>query len=247
MQADSIQIAEVNGRRIEYRLRSSTNARKLRVRVGIAGVDVVQPRGRPLEEVDRFLHANEKWILSQLDRVERLQAVRRVQQVHVGMILFKGTPTPVVVVDQPRRGGNNLVRLEAGQLIVHRGRQTFVTPSQSLENWLRRRAREAIEGELRNLSTKIKALPGRIYVMDQRTKWGNCSALQNLSFNWRLIMAPEYVLRYIVTHEFVHLVIPDHSAKFWLTLQSLCHDSERAKQWLTANGNRLLESISIEA
>src|SRR5436305_2288294 len=48
-------------------------------------------------------------------------------------------------------------------------------------------------------------------LMGQPTKWGNCSPLQNLSFNWRLIMAPETVLRYLVTHEAVHLAVPDHS------------------------------------
>jgi predicted metal-dependent hydrolase len=72
--------------------------------------------------------------------------------------------------------------------------------------------------------------------MDQRTKWGNCSAQGNLSFNWRLVMAPEFVLRYIVTHEMVHLAVPDHSRKFWLTVQSLCPETERARQWLVANG-----------
>ena len=75
--------------------------------------------------------------------------------------------------------------------------------------------------------------------MDQRTKWGNCSAKGNLSFNWRLILAPDYVLRYLVTHEAVHLAVPDHSAKFWLTVQSHCLDAERARQWLVANGDRL--------
>lgn len=68
--------------------------------------------------------------------------------------------------------------------------------------------------------------------MGQRTKWGNCSARRNLSFNWRLILAPDYVLRYLVTHEAAHLAVPDHSAKFWLTVQSLCRDTEKAKQWL---------------
>jgi hypothetical protein len=75
--------------------------------------------------------------------------------------------------------------------------------------------------------------------MGQRTKWGNCSARGNLSFNWRLIMAPDFVLRYLVTHEAVHLAIPDHSARFWLTVQSLCPESEKARQWLAARGHEL--------
>jgi len=61
--------------------------------------------------------------------------------------------------------------------------------------------------------------------MGQRTKWGNCSLLPNLSFNWRLIMAPEAVLRYLVTHEAVHLAVPDHSQEFRLTVRSLCPET----------------------
>ncbi len=76
--------------------------------------------------------------------------------------------------------------------------------------------------------------------MDQQTKWGNCSSLGNLSFNWRIIMAPDSVLGYLVAHEVVHLAVPDHSHKFWLTLQSLCPNAERARQWLSANSHRLL-------
>jgi hypothetical protein len=58
--------------------------------------------------------------------------------------------------------------------------------------------------------------------------------VRNLSFNWRPILAPHFVLRYLVTHEAVHLAVPNHSAKFWLTVQSLCPEMERAKQWLSA-------------
>ena len=60
-----------------------------------------------------------------------------------------------------------------------------------------------------------------------------------MSFNWRLILAPDFVLRYIVTHEVAHLAIPDHSAKFWLTVQSLCREAETAKQWLGAHHAQL--------
>jgi predicted metal-dependent hydrolase len=109
-------------------------------------------------------------------------------------------------------------------------------PARSLENWLRRQALERIKQHIGKVGKRLKRTPSRIYVMGQRTKWGNCSALGNLSFNWRLVMA---VLRYIVTHEMVHLAVPDHSRKFWLTVQSLCPETERARQWLVANGQWL--------
>jgi predicted metal-dependent hydrolase len=84
---------------------------------------------------------------------------------------------------------------------------------------------------------------GRIYIMDQRTKWANCSRLRNLSFSWRIIMAPESVLRYLVAHEVVHLAVPDHSQRFWLTVQGICSDAEQSRQWLVANGVRLMLNL----
>ena len=86
---------------------------------------------------------------------------------------------------------------------------------------------------------RLDVVPGRIYIMDQRTKWGNCSALGNLSFNWRIVMAPDSVLDYVVAHEVLHLMQPDHSPRFWLSLQSVCPQSERARQWLVANADQL--------
>ena len=68
---------------------------------------------------------------------------------------------------------------------------------------LRKQARERIELHIAEVGKRLKRAPNRIYVMGQRTKWGNCSARCNLSFNWRLVMAPDFVLRYIVTHEMV--------------------------------------------
>jgi metallopeptidase YgjP-like protein len=105
-------------------------------------------------------------------------------------------------------------------------------------------ARAAIQEQVAQIATRLDVVPGRVYIRGQRTKWGNCSRLRNLSFNWRLIMAPDYVLRYLVTHETVHLVLPDHSHKFWLAVQSLCPETELGRQWLAANGEELLVDLS---
>jgi predicted metal-dependent hydrolase len=122
------------------------------------------------------------------------------------------------------------------------------TPAaRSLENWLRRQARAEIEKQLALVTARLRLRPRRIYVMGQRTKWGNCSAGRNLSFNWRLILAPDFVSRYLVTHEAVHLAVPNHSAKFWLTVQSLCPEMERAKQWLSANGLKSRSNWTMSA
>jgi hypothetical protein len=198
----------------------------------------VKPLGRSDDDVLSFLDQNQAWILDQIKRVRRLQAIRVVAQ-PVGELLFRGEPRRVRVKQTNARHRGNFVSLIDGEIVVAVGRGSQTTIARSLENWLRRQARKEIEKYLFDVTTRLRREPHRVYVMEQRTKWGNCSSAQNLSFNWRVILAPDFVLRYLVTHEAVHLAIPDHSAKFWLTVQSLCRETERAKQWLSANGGKL--------
>jgi predicted metal-dependent hydrolase len=170
--------------------------------------------------------------------------VRKPHRNKGGTILFRGETILVHVEDIARRSGENRVITGSDSLIVVRGESSRTPPARTLENWLRRQAREVIEQQLEAVTRKLKRQPRRVYIMGQRTKWGNCSSLQNLSFNWRIIMAPDHVLRYLVTHEAVHLAVPDHSQRFWLTVQSFCPETERAKQWLCANSHRLLVDLN---
>lgn len=235
--ADAMKLAtqhqiQLGGRRVDYRVVRSRAARKLRLRVGPDGVEVVQPVARDGEDVSAFLERNEAWILDQLERVQRLRSVRRQAQRRSGEMLFRGEPTRLRIETTGARGRGNAVRYVAGEIVIRRGSGSRTPVAKSLQNWLRKQARAEIERQLFVVTARLRQSFGRLYVMGQRTKWGNCSAERNLSFNWRLILAPDFVLRYLVTHEAVHLAVPDHSAKFWLTVQSLCRETERAKQWL---------------
>lgn len=212
----------------------------MRIRIGLDGMDVICPIDRDSSEVSGFLEANLEWIIHQLNRIERMRQFRVPLRQEPQSILYRGELTPVSVEAKPRRRSTNKVVFDGDRLIIVRGADAATNPVQSLENWLRKQARRAVNAHLAIVLPKLNADAGRIYVMDQRTKWGNCSALGNLSFSWRLIMAPPLALEYLVTHEAVHLVVPDHSKRFWLTVQSLCPETERARQWLVANGSELM-------
>lgn len=234
----------LDGRLVDYRLACSLTARKLRVRVGPQGVEVVQPRGRTVGEVRAFLRSRRRWLLAQVDRVARLRNLRTRASASRGDLLYRGEWVRVRVAPATEGRGANRVCPVNGTLVIRVGRSSGTAPLRSLENWLRKQARTEVQRELGAVVQRIKVAPGRVYIMGQRTKWGNCSPLRNLSFNWRLIMAPAFVLRYLVTHEAVHLAVPDHSRRFWLTVRSLCPDEERARQWLVAHGNLLLASLA---
>ena len=80
----------------------------------------------------------------------------------------------------------------------------------------------------------------RVTIRDTRSRWGSCAPNGNLSFSWRLVMAPMDVLDYVVAHEVSHLRHMDHSPAFWETVNSLGVDPEAGRKWLNANGERLM-------
>ena len=79
-----------------------------------------------------------------------------------------------------------------------------------------------------------------IRMRSQSTRWGSCSSSGTINYNWRLIMAPPFVLDYVAAHEVAHLVEMNHSAAFWATVKRTLPDMERGRAWLKAHGRALM-------
>ena len=79
-----------------------------------------------------------------------------------------------------------------------------------------------------------------ITVRDQKSLWGSCSSKRNLNFNWRLIMAPPQVARYVVVHEMCHLKHMNHSKEFWKEVADILPDYQEWKRWLRKHGDSLM-------
>ncbi len=84
---------------------------------------------------------------------------------------------------------------------------------------------------------------GRISIREQKTRWGSCSSKGNLNFNWRLILAPEEVLDYVVVHELAHRREMNHSRAFYAIVESILPDYRRARKWLREKGQTLWEIV----
>jgi predicted metal-dependent hydrolase len=108
-----------------------------------------------------------------------------------------------------------------------------------LKEWYKQNAKAIIKERVQMWSHTMKLSYNRITIKDQRTRWGSCSTLRNLNFNWRLVMAPLAVLDYVVVHELAHLVEMNHSARFWSIVESYFPDFKECKDWLKHNGMTL--------
>lgn len=114
-----------------------------------------------------------------------------------------------------------------------------ITPESERE--FRRLAKEKIPKRVALFAEQVGVDYGKITIKDTKSRWGSCSYQGNLNFCWRLILAPEEVLDYIVVHELCHRLEMNHSARFWAEVKRVFPEYEKSKEWLKENGLALLE------
>lgn len=107
------------------------------------------------------------------------------------------------------------------------------------EKWYRSVAKKHLTKRTKELSAKMKLPFNKLFIRESKTKWGNCSKEKNISLNWKLIKAPDYVIDYIIIHELLHTVVMSHTHKFWTLLKSYYPDYKESIKWLEKYGNSL--------
>lgn len=108
-----------------------------------------------------------------------------------------------------------------------------------LADWLRVQAKTELTQRAHHHAANLGCYPKRISVRDQSTRWGSCSTTGTISFSWRLIFAPTYVLDYVAAHEAAHLREMNHSPRFWRLVRNTMPDMHKARSWLKQNGAEL--------
>lgn len=232
------QSVTLDGRRVGYTIRVSLKAKRLRISVTPGdGLVVVTPRGFDLSLLPGLLKTKESWILRHLEEADR----SRVRQ--NPLVLENGAQLPY-------RGGLLTLQVAFATRDVAAGRRDGIlrvrlpvfsaeTLRQVVEAWYRAEARRVITERVTALAARFGVAYGRIYIKNQKARWGSCSSRRNLNFNWRLIMAPPEIMDYILIHELTHLEQMNHSAQFWQLVAARCPDYRRCEAWLKEQGATL--------
>ena len=226
-------VARLDGHRVEYAVRRSDRASRARIDVGLRGVEVVLPAGSR-RDPERLLRAHADWVVETDERLAARRAEVPERRFEAGATFpYLGEPHEVVV---ERRSAADVVDGEL-RLAAHHVERTSV--ERALECLYRRLARERFEALLDRHAPAAGVDDWRLEVRNQRTKWGSCSSSGTISLNWRLVLAPPAVSRYVVCHELVHRRVPHHGDAFWAALREIAPDCESQAAWLEANGHRL--------
>jgi predicted metal-dependent hydrolase len=223
-----------NGAMYLVRLSRHRRARRYTLRIHAATREVVltmPPRGS-VKEAKAFAERHGGWIAARLGRLPE------------AVPFDSGTVIPLRDIPHRithRRG----IRGTAWREIDDRGNRLICVAGETahvprrVSDFLKREAKRDLEAASRRYAEQLGVKIKRIAVRDQSSRWGSCSTTGVLSFSWRLILAPPFVLDYLAAHEAAHLVEMNHSRRFWRLLERLCPSMARAKAWLDAHGTDL--------
>jgi predicted metal-dependent hydrolase len=215
---------------VVYQVRRSDRARRIRVTVdAVRGIEVVLPRRAPEREAAAAIRELRPWIER---RVAELAGARAAVAARGDTVPYLGR-TLALRTDSP---GRVRVARRGDVLLVPSGEERLP----ALERWYRRAARAEIAPRLDRACAVAGTSYSRLTIRGQRTRWASCSRTGAMSFNWRLLLAPEAVLDYVVWHEVCHLEVMDHSSRFWRLLASRNPDYREQLRWLKANGATLV-------
>ena len=213
---------------LAYTLRRSPRARRIRVKVDpYDGVEVVIPQRATTRDAHEAIKELRPWIDKRLREAE--QARQRLT-----------TPPGTV----PFLGAHLRLRHDKHRSRITRvGGELYVPATgtaEALERWYRTQARNEIAPRLTKATQTLGKPHTGLAIRSQRTRWGSCSSTGAMSFNWRLLLAPEPVLDYVVWHEACHLVVMDHSQRFWALVERHVPDYREHRTWLRRNGAALV-------
>jgi hypothetical protein len=108
-----------------------------------------------------------------------------------------------------------------------------------LEKWYIKQAKSVIKNHVEHYAKALNTSYSAISYSDTRSKWGSCTHDNRLQFNWRLMMTPLLVVRYVVLHELVHTTEKNHSAIFWNKVRKINPSYKQQIKWLKLHGNKL--------
>jgi predicted metal-dependent hydrolase len=216
------------------RLRRHRQARRYTLRIQTATREVVltmPPRGS-LREAKSFAEKHGGWIAARLNRLPEAAPFAHGTEIPLRgishRIVHRGRVRGTVWVEADERGRRIICVAGDGPQLARR-----------IADFLHREARRDLEAASRLQAARLGVTFRRISVRDQASRWGSCSTTGVLSFSWRLILAPPFVLNYLAAHEVAHLVEMNHSRRFWRLLNRLCPNMRQAKIWLDVHGTNL--------
>ena len=232
-----IRTIKMAGKTIEYEL-VQTARKSMELRTDGERAKVFAPRGVRLSLVDQFVQSRAEWLLATNEKLKahRAQRARSKPRMTDGAsILVEGQMLTLRIKPANKWGVEEM----EDALWVYAKQSEEARIREHVRGYFIQRAKARIDERVDYYAPLIGRAPKHITIREQKTRWGSCSHLGNLNFNWKLIMAPPRILDYVVVHELCHLYELNHAKRFWDRVALYCDQYRECIKWLKNNGNLL--------
>lgn len=210
---------------------------KKRTSIGITmdyygNIEVIAPKGTPDESVIQLIE--DKWELIQQkskEKKDRLLGPQEKIYDHGERFLYLGKTYPIRIYQEVNITQDHVV-FEGDKLQIYVKQLDDEKIKQALKRFYYRQCKALVEKSISAYQSNYKLKPRSIRISDSKRTWGTCDSKLQLTFNWRLAMAPQKVLDYVVVHEMCHMVHLNHDRSFWRLVGKIMPDYKEQEKWL---------------
>ena len=217
-------------------------SRRKTVAIHVKGeqVEVRAPHSVDTRWIAAFVDSKQLWINKQL-LLQKQRAQETLTLAHQAPIYLLGQELKQHWLYNQTR---SFIQQENDQLIIGLNTNHTNAAAQAhklISQWLKQQASELMTPLTRELAKQLKLdyKLSDVRYRKTKSKWGHCTQNGVIQYNWLAIMAPRFVVDYLICHETCHLQFMNHSRQFWQLVDHCYPNSESAKQWLKQHGHRL--------
>jgi len=204
------------------------------IKIDEGAVSVVVPQALPQERIQQLLTDKKKWIREKLYLQSQTRPVTSKEYVSGEAFPYLGRNYRLKVV----AGSYQPAKLLQGKLVV--SMPEAIQAPNSIRNaivrWYRLHALDRLKEKTNRYAAVIGKAPTKVDIKTYKSRWGSCHADGRVLYNWKIIMAPNRIVDYVVVHELCHLIHHDHSPRFWKAVERVMPDYAECKEWLKVNG-----------
>ncbi|HRN70957.1 MAG TPA: SprT family zinc-dependent metalloprotease [Candidatus Woesebacteria bacterium] len=180
--------------------------------------------------IKQFIKQKQDWIDKHIARIKQYPQLEEKKFIDGELFLFLGTEYPLNIIHTQE------IKLTTVLEFPFKNKRSI---KKRIIDWYKQQALQTVMARVEKWARIMNVTYTSIDISNAKRRWGACSYIDELTFNWRLIMAPLEAIDYVVIHELAHITEKNHSKQFWELVQKYCPDYKIKRRWLKVHGNAM--------
>jgi len=216
----------------------SSKRKTAAIKIQKGKVFVIVPENLPMAAIESLVAKKTRWINEKLAIQNEIIAIKPKEFISGESFSYLGKNHPLKI----ESGLYPVIKLYQDELVVSvrdKAADNAPTIKQLLIRWYKQQADSELRDKTEKYSRIIGVNPSSVTIKSFKSRWGSCSITGGIQYNWKIIIAPDWIVNYVVIHELCHILHHNHSPAFWKAVERYCHDYRDCSTWLKMNGGRL--------